>query len=70
MIVLIVEGEGDKIFFEYVRDVVFQQSPVQIEIACAQGINRMLKEELPNAISFLQQGLYTKVIAVFDEDNK
>lgn len=66
MIMLVVEGESDKVFFEYVRDSVLQQT--KFEVTYARGIDRMLQRELPDAIRLLQQGLYTKVIAVFDTD--
>lgn len=68
MILLVVEGESDQKFFEYVRDRVLQQSSAPIKIADAKGIVRMLQKELPDAISLLQRDLYTKVIAVFDHD--
>lgn len=70
MILLVVEGESDRIFFEYVRDVVWQQSPDQVKITDSRGIDIMLQRTLPDAIKLLKlkQGLCDKVIAVFDWD--
>jgi|GEM_PF-1893087 len=67
MILLVVEGESDGVFFEYAMS---QQSSLypEVQIIYADGIDKMLQSTLPDAIKFLKQDLYTKVIAIFDWD--
>jgi hypothetical protein len=66
ILLVVVEGQGDKDFFEYVLYEILRQSKHKVEVKAALGINKMLDSMLPHVCKLQNQ--YFKVIAIVDRD--
>lgn len=67
MILLVVEGRSDQVFFDHVLNKVLKANRSEVRIKSSNGIDKMLIGTLPDACKLLGT-IYTKVIAAFDVD--
>ncbi len=65
ILLVVVEGEGDKKFFDYVIYKILQQSKPRVKIQVANGIDKILAM-LPDVCKLQDQ--YFKIIAIVDRD--